>query len=221
MAIPAEGTFGTTRDGPALALEEPVGSPRSSDLPPCPACGSLDAWGGLIRWVSTGTVEAACDRCHTRFTFVLDEPTWRVRGVGSAASVPTRAPQRLLLIEDDRLLSDALRVGLAGAGYLVQTASHGYTGLRLAQSQRPDLVLLDLRLPELSGDGVLAELRRDPRTAEIPVVVVAGQPETLSDARQVAAVLHKPVSLAAVLATVWQSLNGADRHAERSGASAD
>ena len=173
----------------------------------CPACGAIDSWGGLVRWVGSGAAEAPCGRCDTRFTFVLDDHGWRVAGVGSAASLTGAAPRRVLVIEDDRLLSEALGVGLRQAGYTVQTASNGYTGLRLARERRPDLVLLDLQLPEVSGETVLAELQDDPNTTGIPVVVVSGKPERLGAAPEVAAVLRKPVALGTVLATVWQALN--------------
>jgi CheY-like chemotaxis protein len=57
-------------------------------------------------------------------------------------------------------------------------AMRGREGLELARQDPPDLVLLDLHLPDLSGEEVLGELRADPRTAEIPVVVVSADATT-------------------------------------------
>ena len=79
---------------------------------------------------------------------------------------------RILVIEDNALLRAQLQRLFADAGMAVEFASDGLAGLQMALDAPPDLILLDLHLPDLSGDDVLLRLRADDRTAEVPVLVV-------------------------------------------------
>ena len=81
--------------------------------------------------------------------------------------------KRILLVEDDRFLRRLHEVGLRKQGFTVLTAIDGEDGLRLAQAERPDLVLLDLVMPKLQGFEVLRVLKAAPQTAAIPVVVLS------------------------------------------------
>ena len=78
----------------------------------------------------------------------------------------------ILVIEDSRFLQRVIDRLLRKAGYQAVVVSDGQEGLRQAQEQLPDLVLLDIMLPRLSGTAVLHALKTDPRTAKIPVVVL-------------------------------------------------
>jgi DNA-binding response OmpR family regulator len=84
---------------------------------------------------------------------------------------------KILLVEDSRTIQIENERALAQAGHEVMLAEEGETGLRLAREQAPDLILLDLRLPSISGIDVLRTLKGDPGTAQIPVVVVSGLSE--------------------------------------------
>jgi DNA-binding response OmpR family regulator len=84
----------------------------------------------------------------------------------------------ILIIDDSRFLRLANERALARAGHHVFTASDGEEGLRLAREQRPDLVILDMMLPKLSGQQVLHELRGDPRTSAMPVMVLTSLPQS-------------------------------------------
>jgi len=83
------------------------------------------------------------------------------------------AGKRLLLVEDDRFLRRACEASLRQRGYDVLTAADGEEGLRLARAETPDLVLLDLLLPKLSGLEVLRSLRSDAATRELPVLILS------------------------------------------------
>jgi len=83
----------------------------------------------------------------------------------------------ILIVEDSRFLRMSNERALARAGYGVITAADGEEGLRLARESKPDLVILDLMLPKLSGRQVLRELRRLPETASIPVMIVSSLPQ--------------------------------------------
>jgi DNA-binding response OmpR family regulator len=83
------------------------------------------------------------------------------------------AGKRLLLVEDDRFLRRACEASLRQRGYDVLTAADGEEGLRLARAEKPDLVLLDLLLPKLSGLEVLRSLRGDAATRGLPVLILS------------------------------------------------
>jgi CheY-like chemotaxis protein len=78
----------------------------------------------------------------------------------------------ILLVEDSRLLRTANHRALNRAGYEVIDAEDGRRALELAQERVPDLILLDMMLPKLSGPEVLRALKNDPRTNLIPVIVL-------------------------------------------------
>jgi two-component system phosphate regulon response regulator PhoB len=87
------------------------------------------------------------------------------------------APARILVVEDERDISALVAYHLTKEGYRVRTAEGGVEALEAAQSERPDLILLDLLLPGFSGYDVLAELRRRPELSEVPVVVLTARRE--------------------------------------------
>jgi DNA-binding response OmpR family regulator len=80
--------------------------------------------------------------------------------------------KKILFIEDDPGLQKALCEALKDAGHEVISALDGEEGLRIAQRDIPDLVLLDLILPKKDGFEVLREIRGDSRTASVPVIVL-------------------------------------------------
>lgn len=81
--------------------------------------------------------------------------------------------KRVLLAEDDRFLRRACEVGLRQRGITVIIAADGEEALRLARAERPDLVLLDLMMPRMSGVEVLRALRDDPATRDLRVLVLS------------------------------------------------
>jgi DNA-binding response OmpR family regulator len=84
---------------------------------------------------------------------------------------------KILIVDDSRFLRMANERALVKAGHTVITAADGEEGLRLAQERKPDLVVLDMMLPKLSGPEVLRALRKDAQTASIPVMVLTSLPQ--------------------------------------------
>jgi CheY-like chemotaxis protein len=82
----------------------------------------------------------------------------------------------ILLVEDSRFLRATNEKALARAGYNVVTACDGEEALRVAGETCPDLILLDMLLPKLSGQEVLRSLRSSPPTAAVPIVVLSSLP---------------------------------------------
>jgi DNA-binding response OmpR family regulator len=109
---------------------------------------------------------------------------------------------RVLVVEDDPSVRGLLHTLLTGEGYEVATASDGLAGLVKASSSRPDLMLLDLMMPDLGGVRVLEELRADPALADIPVIVVTGKLEAVPPLRTLLGegnVFVKPFGVAELL----------------------
>lgn len=88
------------------------------------------------------------------------------------------AAKTIVLIEDEQIILDLLVRKLESAGYRVQTAMDGESGLALIHSAKPDLVLLDMMLPKLDGFGVLEKLHAEKMMPTLPVVIISnsGQP---------------------------------------------
>src|SRR5579862_4830935 len=80
----------------------------------------------------------------------------------------------ILVVEDSKFLRVAIERMLLKSGYKVVTAGDGEEALRVGKSSAPDLILLDMMLPKLSGPEVLQALKKDPTTAKVPVVVLSG-----------------------------------------------
>ena len=78
---------------------------------------------------------------------------------------------RILVIEDDAFLRKAYEVSLLMQGFSVSLATDGVIGLRMAEEVHPDIILLDVLLPTLTGVEVLQRLKRHPALSSIPVIV--------------------------------------------------
>jgi twitching motility two-component system response regulator PilH len=126
---------------------------------------------------------------------------------------PRHGQKGVLLVEDDPCVRAALTDVLADEGYAVTPASNGYTALRLAARAQPDVILLDLALPELSGQAVLRALKQDEATRDIPVVVVSGRADAVGAAGLELAdlVLVKPLNLPELLMTLLRMTSRARR----------
>lgn len=80
--------------------------------------------------------------------------------------------KRILVVEDDAELRELLCFNLKGAGFAVTTAQDGIDALKKARSTLPNLILLDLMLPEMDGFAVCETLRRDNSMAAVPIVML-------------------------------------------------
>jgi len=81
---------------------------------------------------------------------------------------------KILLVDDSKFLRLATERALARAGYDVSTATDGEHALEMARERMPDVILLDMLLPKMTGPDVLKALKKDPVTAGIAVVVLSG-----------------------------------------------
>jgi two-component system response regulator MprA len=126
--------------------------------------------------------------------------------------MPAVAQQTVLIVEDDQELRRLYRSMLVFAGFAVREAGDGLDALRWIDSDPPDLVLLDLSLPFISGQTVRQEIAAHAQTRSIPIVVVTGSTAPLDDL-QVDCVLRKPVSADRLIEVVHRCLASGARPA--------
>ena len=112
------------------------------------------------------------------------------------------AMRRILVIEDDPALATMYETALSLAGFDVIVAGDGLTALEDIDEEHPDLVVLDLGLPQLDGSTILREVAATPDTSGIPMIVVTGT--DVDDAQGAWMVLHKPFDPALLVAAVEQ-----------------
>lgn len=79
---------------------------------------------------------------------------------------------KIAIIEDDQAISQMYRFKFEAEGYDVQTAENGKLGLELAENMKPDIILLDLMMPEMSGDEMLEKLRATPWGGKVKVIIL-------------------------------------------------
>ena len=126
---------------------------------------------------------------------------------------------RVLVVEDDPEFRSLLAQILTGAGYAVSVADSAIGTAAQIREFDPGVILLDLALPYRSGATLLAELKADRRTADIPILVVSAFLEILSAERRalVAAALEKPIDARKLLDTIERVLAATPRTSRKYG----
>ena len=126
------------------------------------------------------------------------------------------AADRTILCIEDNLANIALVQGILEhrPGITLLRAMHGGTGVRLAADHRPDLVLLDLHLPDMSGEEALTRLRADPATRDIPVLAVSAETDSEAIGRiralGIQGFVTKPIDVGRFLSAIDAALKSAD-----------
>lgn len=163
----------------------------------------------LTNWIRQGLLSGGVTPGgHYRFTLDELDDFARKRGlVPSAADPAERETVRILIVDDDEafreFVSDALSVF---AGYELREASDGMKGAMLIGSWKPDLIILDIRMPNMNGEELLTLIRENPETADTNVLIASAHlsPELSVELekREPDAILEKPIHLAKLVATV-------------------
>ena len=128
--------------------------------------------------------------------------------------------QRILLAEDDRFLRKSAGAMLHREGFIVMAAEDGEEALRLARTESPDLILLDVIMPKMQGFDVLRALKSDPHTSPIPVIILSnlGQESDSVAAREMGALdywVKSDLALDELAMRVGQAISTSrDRRAE-------
>jgi len=88
------------------------------------------------------------------------------------------ASAKVAIIEDDLAISQMYRIKFEMEGYSVETAENGKVGLDMVEKFKPDIILLDLMMPEMTGDQMLAKLRKESWGKGIKVIILTNKGET-------------------------------------------
>ena len=122
------------------------------------------------------------------------------------------ATPRVLVVDDDEALRSVYSRVLTKEGYTVHLSASAEDALAYVKEERPDAILLDLRMPLINGVGFLYRLRQDPANQSIAVALITGEATldepTIGDLRSLSAqVWHKPLSLDDIRQVTRQLLN--------------
>jgi two-component system, cell cycle response regulator DivK len=121
--------------------------------------------------------------------------------------------QRILVVEDQEDNRRIIRDLLTSAGYELMEAVDGEAGVRLADTERPDLILMDIQLPVLDGHEATRRIKQNPELRAIPIIVVTSYALSGDDAKAMAAgadgYVAKPFSPRELLATIRKLLGDA------------
>jgi PleD family two-component response regulator len=196
-------------------------------------------WNVIVLWlrgkIAWRTVEYALEErpfevIGKRGRYILD-PRFRERPTQGRIErrtrkrVNARKGTRILIIDDSPTIVAALRKMLGSVGYATLEALDAKTGMDIAHSERPDLIFLDIVLPDINGFAALRLMRRDPVTEGIPVILMTGNELAAEQfyAQQIGAddFMKKPFSRSEVFTRIEHLLDPAlVPHRVRAGAGA-
>ncbi len=123
--------------------------------------------------------------------------------------------KEVLIVDDDIITQNMLKTALGNAGYGLIVASSGREALDLAAGRIPDLIILDIMIPDMDGGEVADILKKNPRTKKIPVIflssLVSKEEEKVGGKKKIASFLSKPYNREVLLNEVRRFLyNGSD-----------
>jgi CheY-like chemotaxis protein len=116
---------------------------------------------------------------------------------------------KILIVDDNTELRDLLTFMLSESGFLVVTAVDGLMGLKIAEAERPDLIITDIEMPRLNGIQMIARLRRQLGFSEVPILAVSAYGSGELDAAISAGAnqaLQKPIDFDSFIGLVTQLL---------------
>ncbi len=85
--------------------------------------------------------------------------------------------QKIAIVEDDQTISQMYRVKFESEGFIVEVANGGVLGLEMVEEMKPDILLLDLMMPDMNGDEMLTKMRKEPWGKKIKVIILTNMGE--------------------------------------------
>jgi len=126
--------------------------------------------------------------------------------------------KKILVVDDERHIVRLIQINLERVGYQVVTAFDGPEALKKVESEKPDLVVLDVMMPKMDGFEVLKRLQANPETREVPVIMLTAKAQDADVFRGwasgVSAYLTKPFNPLELITFVKRIFSGADEYAE-------
>ncbi len=125
----------------------------------------------------------------------------------------------ILVVDDERVVRRVLSIMLTQAGWHVDQAADGFEAILMVQTKQPDVVVLDIMMPQMDGYEVLQVLRNEPETAELPVVILSAKMDdtAIKKGLDLGAnrYLVKPVRQHILVQTIEEVLTGRDSDGKR------
>ena len=107
--------------------------------------------------------------------------------------------KKILVIDDEEDMQKLLKIRLEQEGFIVLIAGDGEEGIRLSELEMPDLIILDIMMPNIDGYSCLKEIRRIPKTKNVPILMMSGKEEEkvrdLFAFQKISGYLEKPFEL--------------------------
>lgn len=122
--------------------------------------------------------------------------------------------KKILVIDDEDDMLKLLKIRLQQEGFSVITANDGDVGVKLAEAEVPDLIILDIMMPKMDGYSCVKEIRRLPKTRNIPVLMLSGKEEDkvrdLFAFQKISGYIEKPFELESLVINVKELLKDKD-----------
>jgi len=119
-------------------------------------------------------------------------------------------PKKILVIDDEEDLQKLLKIRLKQENFNVITAGDGDAGIKMAEAELPDLIILDIMMPKMDGYSCLKEIRRLPKTRDISVIMLSGKEEEkvrdLFAFQKISGYIEKPFELDSLIIKIKEIL---------------
>ncbi|MCK5126631.1 MAG: response regulator [candidate division Zixibacteria bacterium] len=115
-------------------------------------------------------------------------------------------PKKILIVDDELDIRNYLETLFKNEGYVTATATDGVEGLKALESEAPDLITLDLQMPNNTGTDFYRKMHRNEKFGNIPVIVISGVPGRHLAVKKPAAVFDKPIDRDKLMAAVKEAI---------------
>jgi DNA-binding response OmpR family regulator len=130
----------------------------------------------------------------------------------------TKSKGKILIIDDEHVVRESVRMALQHAGYDVVTLEAPATARLVVRTSKPDAIIMDLYMPELNGIELCRELKKDPQTKHIPIMIFTGSTEPIDVVGGIDAgafeYIGKPIDPKVLVEKIKGALEGAAKRKE-------
>jgi CheY-like chemotaxis protein len=121
-------------------------------------------------------------------------------------------PKTALVVDDSMLIRYTVCRSLEDRGFTAESATNGIEALKILERVHPDLIVTDMQMPEMSGDELIAALKKNPKTSSIPIIIVAGHASGFNgNEKRANFVIYKDIDIQGQLANALDEVLGKDQ----------